>query len=95
MSATTNAKAVDKKLAKEIQLGRIVGPFDRQLFPVFQVSPLGFIFNEVLWEFHLIHHLPFPEGNSINSRIPQIASSVHYAYIDDAIRFGAQAGAVR
>ena len=34
----------------------------------------------------LIHHLSFPEGKSINSHIPQIASSVHYANIDDAIR---------
>ena len=37
-------------------------------------------------EFCLIHHLSFPEGKSINSHIQQIASSVHYANIDDAIR---------
>ena len=41
LSATTYPKAVDEKLAKEIQLRRIVGPFDRQSFPVFHVSPLG------------------------------------------------------
>ena len=86
MSATTNPKAVDEKLAKEIQLGRIVGPFDGQPFPVFHVSPLGLIPKKVPGEFRLIHHLSFPEGKSINSHIPQIASSVHYANIDDAIR---------
>ena len=32
LSATTNPKAVDEKLAEEIQLGRIVGPFDGQPF---------------------------------------------------------------
>ena len=37
-------------------------------------------------EFRLIHHLSFPEGRSINSHILQIASSVHYTNIDDAIR---------
>ena len=86
LSATTNPKAVDELLAKEIQLGRIVGPFNRQPFPVFHVSSLGLIPKKVPGEFRLIHHLSFPEGNSINSHIPQIASSVHYANIDDAIR---------
>ena len=70
LSATTNPKVVDEKLAKEIQLGRIVGPFDRQPFPVFHVSPLGLIPKKVPGEFSLIHHLSFPEGNSINSHIP-------------------------
>ena len=73
-------------MAKEIQLGRIVGPFDGQPFPVFHASPLGLIPKKVPGEFRLIHHLSFPEGKSINSHIPQIASSVHYANIDDAIR---------
>ena len=86
LSATTYPKAVDEKLAKEIQLGRIVGPFDGQPFPVFHVSPLGLIPKKVPGEFRLIHHLSFSEGKSINSHIPQIASSVHYANIDDAIR---------
>ena len=86
LSATTNPKAVGEKLAKQIQLGRIVGPFDVQPFPVFHVSPLGLIPKKVTGRFRLIHHLSFPEGKSINSHIPQIASSVHYANIDDAIR---------
>lgn len=92
LSATTNPKAVDEKLAKEIQLGRIVGPFDGQPFPVFHVSPLGLIPKKVPGEFRLIHHLSFPEGKSINSHIPQIASSVHYANIDDAIRLMRRTG---
>lgn len=37
-------------------------------------------------EFCPIHHLSFPEGHSVNSRIPKIAFGVHYANIDDAIR---------
>ena len=84
--ATTNPKAVDEKLAKDIELGRMVGPFDEQPSPVFHVSPLGLIPKKVPGEFRLIHHLSFPERNSINSHIPQIASSVHNAYIDDVIR---------
>ena len=34
----------------------------------------------------MIHHLSFPEGPSVNSHIPKIASSVHYPSIDDAVR---------
>ena len=34
----------------------------------------------------MIHHLSFPEGQSVNSHIPKIASSVHCASIDDAVR---------
>ena len=96
LSGITNPKAVDEKLEKEIQLGRIVGPFDNQPFPVFHTSPVGIIPKKVPGEFRLIHHLSFPEGRSSNSRIPKIASSVHYANINDAIRLARRrAGAVR
>jgi len=40
LSAITNPKAVDDKLDKEIQLGRIVGPFDTWPFSIFNISPL-------------------------------------------------------
>ena len=69
----------------EVVLGRIVGPFDALPFSVFHISPLGLIPKKAPGEFHLIHHLSFPEGQSVNSHIPKIASSVHYANIDDAI----------
>ena len=78
ISAITNPTAVDAKLDKEIQLGRIVGPFDNRPFSVFHISPLGLIPKKLRGEFRLIHHLSFPEGHSINSHIPKIASSVHY-----------------
>ena len=69
LSAITNPKVVDEKLDKEIQLGRIVSPFDNQPFPVFHISPLGVIPKKVPGEFYLIHHLSFPEEGSINSHI--------------------------
>ena len=43
-------------------------------------------------EFRLIQNLSFPEGHSINSHIPKIASSVHYANIDDPIRLVRRSG---
>ena len=71
ISAITNPTAVDAKLDKEIDLGRIVGPFDTRPFSVFHISPLGLIPKKLPGEFRLIHHLSFPEGHSINSRIPK------------------------
>ena len=92
LSAITNPKAVDDKLDKEVVLGRIVGPFDARPFSVFHISPLGLIPKKAPGEFRLIHHLSFPEGQSVNSHIPKIASSVHYANIDDAIRLVRRTG---
>ena len=92
LSAITNPKAVDNKLDKEIQLGRIVGPFDTRPFSVFHISPLRLIPKKLPGEFRLIHHLSFQEGHFINSHIPKIASSVHYANIDDAIRLVRRTG---
>jgi len=54
VSAIANPSAVDEKLANEIKLGRIVGPFERQPFPVFHISPLGLIPKKVPGEFRLI-----------------------------------------
>ena len=70
----------------------MVGPFDTRPFSVFHISPLGVIPKKLPGEFRLIHHLSFPEEHSINSHIPKIACSVHYANIDDAIRLVTRAG---
>ena len=54
ISAITNPKVVDAKLDKEIDLGRIVGPFDTRPFSVFHISPLGLIPKKAPGEFRLI-----------------------------------------
>lgn len=43
-------------------------------------------------EFRLIHHLSYPEGNSINSYIPQEFCTVQYQSIDTAIAIIKQLG---
>ena len=86
LSALQKPDDLDDKLAKELKLRRIVGPFLIQPLPSLHISPLGLIPKKTPGEYHLIHHLSFPFGNSVNSHIPQIATSVHHASIDDAIR---------
>ena len=48
--------------------------------------PLGVIRKKVQGEFRMIH-LSFPFGTSVNDFIPQEFCSVHYAKVNDAIRF--------
>ena len=86
LSATQNPVAVSDKLSKELSLGRIAGPFLERPFPSLRISPLGLIPKKTPGEFRLIHHLSFPYGDSINSCIPNDASTVKYASIDDAVR---------
>ena len=75
-----------EKLEKKLRLGRIAGPFDAPPLPSLHISLLGLIPKKTPVEFRLIHHLSFPYGNSINSHIPNAASSVRYVSIDDALR---------
>ncbi|CAH3163902.1 unnamed protein product, partial [Porites lobata] len=83
-TATQNPAAVSDKLSKELGLGLIAGPFLERPFPSLRISPLGLIPKKTPGEFRLIHHLSFPYGDSINSCIPNDASTVKYASIDNA-----------
>ena len=73
------------KLKKEIDAGRVVGPFNAPPFPIFRTSNIGIIPKKTPNEFRLIHHLSYPKGSSVNDFIPDESSSVRYATINDAI----------
>ena len=91
-SSRENSDVVNKKLDKEISLGRIVGPFDNPPFNNFVCSPLGLVPKKEIGEFRLIHDLSFPRGDSVNSHIPEEFTSVSYQNIETVIelvqRFG-------
>lgn len=84
-SAVKNPSAADKKIQKEISLGRLAGPFVSPPFSPFCISPLGLVPKKAVGEFRLIHHLSFPHGSSINDGIAEEFSRVCYATIADAI----------
>ena len=71
---------VDRKLSKEISLNRIAGPFVSPPFTDMVIYPLGVVPKKV-GEFRLIHHLSYPEGDSVNDHIPKDLCSVSYATI--------------
>ncbi|XP_069120279.1 uncharacterized protein [Argopecten irradians] len=87
VSAKDMPEIVDDKLAKEIQAGRIAGPFPNPPFSTFHLSPLGVVPKKESNKFRLIHHLSFPEGSSINDGIHEEFTSVQYQTIQDAISF--------
>lgn len=84
-SAYDLPQVIDSKLAKEIELGRIKGPFPVPPLDNFQVSPIGAVPKKAQNEFRMIQHLSFPEGDSVNDFISKEDTSVQYASVDDAI----------
>ena len=87
LSAKDLPNIVTDKLHKEIEAGRVAGPFSAPPFDNFVVSPLGIVPKKAPNEFRLIQHLSYPHENSVNSGIPVDFSSVRYASIQDAIVF--------
>jgi len=82
-----NPSALDAKISKELDAHRLAGPFSSPPFPVFRISPLGFVPKKVEGEFRLIHHLSFPNGSSLNDGISTDHTRVSYATVEHA--FGA------
>jgi len=94
-SAAEQPEVLSVKLKRELSEGRIAGPFSTPPFPVFICSPLGVVPKKAPGEYriiHLIHHLSYPEGSSVNDFIPDAQSSVKYATIADAIALIKQIG---
>lgn len=85
ISARQHPDVVKKYFKKEIDAGRIGGPFKLPPFKNFRVSPLGVVPKKTQGEFRLIQHLSYPYGQSVNDGISVEDSHVTYARIDDAI----------
>ena len=55
-----------RKIGAEIEKGRVGGPFETPPFNNMRCSPIGLVPKKAPGEFRLIHHLSWPEGNSVN-----------------------------
>ena len=84
-SIYNNLETAQRKISKELELGRIAGPFDTPPFPNFIVSPLGLVPKKNSGEYRLIHDLSFPKGDSVNSHIDPEFSAVQYEVLDRCI----------
>ena len=73
------------KLKHEVELGRIVGPFESPPFENFRCSPVGLVPKKTPGEFRMIQHLSAPRNNSVNGQIDPKDCSVAYSTLDDAV----------
>ncbi|MGL4905857.1 MAG: reverse transcriptase domain-containing protein [Plesiomonas sp.] len=87
-SALAEPDVVNNLIAKEVESGFMIGPFDEPPFKVFRISPIGVATRKFSGKKRLIidlsapHNSPFP---SINSLIPLEEFSLKYHDIDQAI----------
>ena len=85
ISASQHPEVITANLNKEIQLGRVAGPFSSSPLPNFQCHPIGIVPNKHSTDWRTIYHLSYPEGDSINDYIPKDPYSLQYVRVDDAI----------
>ena len=83
-SAYANPSVVDAKLQRELDAGRMIGPFDRSPYPNTIISPIG-LHPKKSGDFRLITHLSYPPGLSVNDAIPNEMATVQYATVGHAI----------
>lgn len=85
-SARENIFICREKIQKEIEAGRVCGPFTIPPISTLRVSPIGLVPKKCSNDFRLIHHLSYPEGMSVNDHIPQNLCSVDYTRFDEAVQ---------
>ena len=74
---------------KEVDLGRIAGPYKERPLENLRVSPVGLIpKKDGSWR--LIHHLSYPKGNSVNSFVDDKYCTVQYTSFDTALKLEEQ-----
>lgn len=90
-SAYANQAFLDQYIAKELEAGRIVGPFS-ELPSHCIVSPLGLVPKQEPGSFRVIHDLSFPKGKGVNDLIPNNLTSVSYEDFDHVVGLIRRAG---
>ncbi|XP_077155697.1 uncharacterized protein LOC143818192 [Ranitomeya variabilis] len=91
-SAREFPEILRQKIEKEVELGRIAGPFQSLPFKNMKISPLGIIPKKEPGKYRLIHHLSHPKGDSVNDAISPEEASVSYASFDKAVELVRAAG---
>ena len=69
---------------KQVEAGRIAGPFNEQPFENMRISPFGLVVKKDN-SYRMIHHLSYPSGSSLNDFIDPSICSVQYCFLDNAI----------
>ena len=84
--AIQHPEVVDKYLAKEMTLNRLVGLFVKAQLPGMQISRFGVIpKSHQTGKWRLIVNLSHPKSYSVNDGIPKLLCRLSYITVDDAI----------
>ena len=87
VSVNFSPQQARKKLHKEIQAGRMAGPFGQPPFDPFHICPIGLRPKKTPGQYRLIHDLSYPyDFSSVNYNIPQSAKQVSYSSVGKAIQ---------
>ena len=87
ISIETHADIAYQKISKEVEAGRMKGPFTNPPFPDFHVSPIKLTEKSVKGTFRMIHNLSWPyDETSINSQISDDSKTVKYSNVNEAIK---------
>ena len=85
-SMQQHPRVVRNYVLKECEAGRLLGPFDPQIFPEVHVSRFGPIPKADPGKWRLILDLSSPDGASVNDGIDPNVCSLSYMTVDDAAR---------
>ena len=86
-SAEENLCIVDDYLAKEVRLGRVMGPMEAQTVAHIQINRFGVIpKNHQPGKWRLIVNLSYPKGHSVNNGIESELCSLNYTSVDRAVQ---------
>ena len=77
-TAQIDPKLIQEKLAKEVRLGRMLGPFSEPPFMDLMCSPVGLVPKKDTDEMRMIMHLSYPYGESINDYIYPEKAATQY-----------------
>ena len=83
-SALQHPEVVSSELQKEVEAGRVLGPFAERPLPNLRTSGLGAA-PKKNGKWRVILHLSAPHGTSVNDVILKEEFSLHYSSVDDAV----------
>ena len=84
-SAKTKPTVMASLLNKEVEAGRILGPYSSPPFAQQIINPIGLVPKKEPHKFRMIVDLSQPTGLSVNSHIPRQYSAVQYPSVQTAI----------
>ena len=86
LSAQLDPQVIRDRLFKEVNLHRMLGPFNTPPFPDLMCSPVGLVPKKDSDEMRMIMHLSYPYGESINDYIDPEKAATQYQQFEDVVQ---------